>query len=250
MNDFDCFAMSKQGVENEANEDFAWVEPEIGVFGVADGVGGGPGGAQASRTALMSFVEGVRSLEPPCRLDELQLRRILTVVNNNLRHLSTSDPLLSGMGTTLSVAILTGAKGKVVHIGDSRVYLLRAGKLRQITHDHTLVAELLERDHLTAEEAKCFPLRHLLSRCLGTRDSVEPDFAELDLSQDDWLILASDGVTKALSLDQLLAVATAAEIANARDLCERIMLAALAKPPQDDVTAVVVRQQTKCCARV
>lgn len=241
MSSYDWFALSERGPDMDANQDVVLADPETGIFVVADGMGGRPGGAEASRVAAESFLEQVRHLEVSLRTDDYMLRSAVDVVNKKVRSIADTNPLLSGLGTTLSAVILDGTRGKIVHIGDSRVYLFRGNKLEQLTKDHTLVAELMERKHLSVEGARRYPLRHVLSRSLGTRETVEPDINDVALSPNDWLILATDGVTKAFDPDRLCEIVRSEDGGNAEDICRQIMAAVMRQSPDDNATVAVVK---------
>jgi protein phosphatase len=136
---------------------------------------------------------------------------------------------------------MDGGEGKVVHVGDSRVYLFRNKELVQLTRDHTLTAELVERQHISPEGAKRHPLRHMLSRSLGTADQVEPDICDVRLWLGDRLILVTDGLTKSLQTDDLSRVLCESIQRDAEGTCRAIMDAALERGPTDDLTTVVVQ---------
>lgn len=241
MSHFDCFALSEQGAGLETNDDFAALDAERGIFIVADGMGGRPGGARASSVAVNSFLEQMRSMDGPARLEESILRRALARANSEVRSIGAADPLFSGLGTTLSAVVMNGTQGKLVHVGDSRIYLFRDGELRQLTRDHTLAAELLERKHVSPEGARRHPLRHVLSRSLGSQDVVEPDLGDLVLTRSDWLILATDGLTKALAPERLRHLLAAGTAENAEAMCREVMKAAISQNPDDNVTLAVAR---------
>lgn len=238
---WDCFGLSEQSPELETNDDFVFTDAKLGVFIVADGMGGRPGGAAASRVAVTSFIEQVRAVEPAARLEVARLRGAVAKANQDVHSIGESDPLMSGLGTTFSAVVTLGARGKVVHIGDSRVYLFRAGELKQLTRDHTLAAELVERKHLTAEQARRFPMQNMLSRALGTQETVEPDIEDLALKTDDYLILATDGLTKAMDAERLRRLVAASAANKSETLCRELLSAAMTTSPADNVTVVVVR---------
>ena len=244
MSEIECFAISEQGADPDGNDDFVATDPELGMFVIADGMGGRPGGSQASRVATETFLEQMRRLDASSRLDQASLRRAIAITNSKVRSVGEINPLLAGLGTTLSAVLLDGARGKIVHIGDSRIYRFRAGKLEQLTKDHTLVAELVEGNELSLEAARQYPLRHVLSRSVGTQETVEPDIHDLDLAPHDCLILATDGLTDALSDDGLSRVMTERRSEDAETMCKAITEAAISNAPQDNVTVAVVRMTT------
>jgi protein phosphatase len=236
----DCFLISRQGDENATNDDYAAVDINMQTLVVADGMGGRPGGAEASRTATVTFLENVKSAAQS-RIDVATLRSAVAAANRKVRSLSEADPSLSGLGTTLSAVVLSGNKGKIVHVGDSRVYIFGKGGLCQITRDHTLVAELLERKHISPEGAKRYPMRNVLSRCIGPQETVEPDIFDFELRPGDWLLLATDGLSKSLSEDQLRKTLQNSSMTNAERVCGDVMRTAAQHSLMDDATAIVAR---------
>jgi protein phosphatase len=236
---FDCFALGDIADE-DAMEDCHGMAPEKGIFVVADGLGGREGGAQASQTAVASFVERVSQLDAAERLEPVALRQALAGVNRDILARGEEDPSVAGLGTTLSAVVLDASRGRIVHVGDSRIYLFRQGKLRQLTRDHTVTAELVAMERLSLENAKQHPLRGVLSRFLGSPNDWEPDFEELNLAPGDWLGLMTDGVSAVLS-DPLLESLFAEESSKgAESICRRLIGEALERRPPDNVTTVAV----------
>lgn len=241
MLQLDCFAMSVNNDDSDCNEDFTLVQPRAGIFVVADGMGGCPGGGEASRVAARSFCEALQALEPHLRVGRQNLAQAVNTANMNVRAVAQSNPMMTGLGTTLSAVVLQGTRGKIVHVGDSRVYLFRNGHLRQLTEDHTLVAALIERQRITAEEAKQYPLRNVLVRSIGTQETVEPDILDLTVQEGDWLILATDGLAEVLGVDDLSQVIEAEGAGSADKLCHAVITLAKQNDPQDSISLVVVQ---------
>ena len=240
---FDWFSLSEQGRDPHGNEDFALGSPEAGVFVVADGMGGRPGGAQASQIAATSFVDGRRGDRAAVadRRKTETLQDAVAEANTAVRAAARADPALAGMGTTLTAAVLVQNRGRIVHIGDSRAYLFGRGWVQQLTEDHTLAAELVARRYLSEAGAIRFPLRNVLSRAVGARPNVEADLLALALEPDEALLLATDGLFKALPPLALETLLTTAGDPGAEALSRTIVDAALGGDPEDNVTALVVR---------
>lgn len=187
-----------------------------GVLAVADGVGGHQAGERASQMA----VEGVtrllgknsasagRGLSVKQR--EKQLREAAIKINGDV--FAAADTVSSrGMGTTLSIAVVEGKTVSIGHVGDSRVYLQRNGSLKQITPDHSWVAEEIERGTMTREEAARHPRRNLLTRAVGTQPEVEPSTLSVSLEPGDILMLCSDGLHGLVKDDRIAAVLSSKE---------------------------------------
>ncbi|MCY3024358.1 MAG: protein phosphatase 2C domain-containing protein [Planctomycetota bacterium] len=241
MSRYDCYALSEKGAGRKSSGDSMATDARMGIFAVADGVSGHAGGPQASRAAVDSFMGTVRGLSRESRADAAELERAVGAADRDVRAVGAADPSLAGLGTTLSAVVLSGGIGTLVHAGDSRVYQFSAGALRQLTRDHTLLAELIAHNLLTAEQAKTHPLRHMLARSLGGRDAVEADIADVSVQPGDWLILATDGLAEMLSEERLRELLRGNSAGSAQKLCEAIMEAAQARPLKDDTTIVAVR---------
>jgi PPM family protein phosphatase len=237
----DCSLITRQSGEHTANDDFAAIDNELGILVVADGMGGRPGGAQASRVATEAFLEMIRSVPEQSRIEVSNLRNAVSSANRSVRSLADADPSLEGLGTTLSAVVLNDAKGKIVHVGDSRLYLFGDQGLRQLTKDHTLVAELVERRHLSPEGAKRYPLKNMLSRSIGPQETVDADIDDLELAPREWLLLTTDGLTKALGQERLVHILEISTAANAEQLCRDLLDAAVLEEPNDDITIIAAR---------
>jgi serine/threonine protein phosphatase PrpC len=187
---------SDVGLEREENEDAAYAGPRL--LAVADGMGGHAAGEVASAAAI----EALKSLDTDVPAGELlnALARAVRQAGAKLRDMVEADPSLRGMGTTLTGIMWSGSQLGLVHIGDSRAYLLRDGELFQITHDHTLVQSLIDDGRLTPAEAASHPQRSLLLRALGG-PSAEPDLELRDARPGDRYLLCSDGLHGAVATD-------------------------------------------------
>lgn len=174
-----------------------WREPAISrqicVMGVADGMGGHSSGEVASRLAVDTLRNWLKRLETR----ELTLGMVETAfceANQAIWKHASDHEETRGMGTTLTAAFLLGKQVLIGHVGDSRAYLYRNNDLRQLTRDHTLVAEQIRLGNITAEQAKKHPARHILSRAMGVREFVNVDTTLMDLVPNDVFIVCSDGI--------------------------------------------------------
>jgi serine/threonine protein phosphatase PrpC len=179
---------SDTGRKRRHNEDAFVVHPPL--FAVADGMGGAQAGELASRLAAEA-VAGEAG-------DTGGLERVTSLVqaaNRRVYDRSREDSAVSGMGTTLTVALVEDGVVTIGHVGDSRAYMLRDGALEQLTHDHSLVAELVRSGRLTPEEAEQHPQRSVITRALGTDPNVDVDTYSVDARPGDVFLLCSDGLT-------------------------------------------------------
>lgn len=199
-------AATDPGRVRSHNEDALWPRPEgdevargqtAGPFlaAVADGMGGHVGGEIASGLAIEAAVEADGS-----PIDRVQVANAVVVDASRRR------PRLAGMGTTLTLAVFSDEALEIGHIGDSRAYLLREGALEQLTHDHSLVAEMVAAGELRPEDAPAHPFRSVITRALGMETGVPVDRVRRDLLPGDRILLCSDGLTTMLADGQIAAL--------------------------------------------
>ena len=217
------------GRVREGNEDSYLIEPPL--YAVADGMGGHRGGEVASQLAL-------ETIEDLFRKDEGSLVEQVRSANHAVYVQSQEDTAVSGMGTTLTAALVEGSELQLAHVGDSRAYLLRAGSLRQLTADHTLVARMVKTGEITEAEAEVHPHRNVLTRSLGTEADVQVDQDVVGLLDGDRLLLCSDGLTGMVTEDQIKAILeTEPDPQRASD---RLIKAANRAGGIDNITVVVL----------
>ena len=192
---------SDTGLERELNEDAAYAGPRL--LAVADGLGGHAAGEIASAAAI----DTLKELDTDVPAGELlnALESAVHQADAALRDLVEADPSLRGMGTTLTGLMWSGSQLGLVHIGDSRAYLLRDGELFQITHDHTVVQSLIDDGRISAEEAASHPQRSLLLRALDGQSS-EPDLQLREARPGDRYLLCSDGLSSVVPADTIAQV--------------------------------------------
>jgi protein phosphatase len=226
-------ARSDTGLLRPANEDSGYAGPRLLV--VADGVGGHAAGEVASAVAVASLA----TLDEDSPGGDL-LERLSSAVgsaNHHLRDMVAGDPDLKGMGTTLTALLRAGSRFGLVHVGDSRCYLLRGGRLQQITHDHTFVQTLVDEGRITAEEAGHHPQRNLITNSLDGREDIALDLSIREARAGDRYLLCSDGLSSVVSeetIRETLLTETHAEAA-----VTRLVDLALKGGGPDNVTAIV-----------
>ena len=203
------------------------------LWGVADGMGGHNGGETASAGARDGLIEALDGKEPS--IDAL--REGVETVNRRLYEQQLGDASLSGMGTTLSVLWLSDNFVYIGHGGDSRVYLLRDGTLRQMTDDHSLVAELYRLGQLTKEQAANHPMRNVITRAVGTEETVDVDITVEERKKGDLWLVCSDGLHGMVSDQQMTAVLMAK---SPRSAADQLLQMALDAGGRDNVSLVVV----------
>lgn len=222
--------LSDTGSVRESNDDAGYAGPRL--LAVADGFGGGRHAGETAIEALKPLDAGVPGGELLSALEEAAHR-----ARESVSALAASDPALRDVGTTLTAMVWSGSRLGLVHIGDSRAYVLRDGELFQITHDHTVVQSLLDEGRITPEEAASHPQRALLLRAMGGGSAFEPDFALRDARAEDRYLLCSDGLTGVVPAEEIRRV-LASEDDPGTAVRQLVALANRAGGP-DNVTCVV-----------
>lgn len=188
------------GMRRQANEDRYAIVPALGLYLVADGMGGHKAGQTASRLASETAIRAIEAQQGEATVSLAErLRQAVVCANREIFEAAEAKPELSGMGTTFVALLFGPGRLALAHVGDSRAYLLRAGRLRGLTDDHSVVAELVRRREISAAAARHHPQRHVLTRALGVGPRIEPDLAELTPQVEDVFILCSDGLTTHVS---------------------------------------------------
>jgi len=235
-------ALSDAGRVRVANEDAFAVLPDDGLLIVSDGMGGHQAGATASRIVvdvLPAMIEqrlaraGDGRASSPSRI----LRDAIVELSRQVREQSAGRAGLSGMGATVVAVRLHGNRAYVAHMGDSRMYLHRQGRLSLLTHDHSLVALLLRRGEITPDQAKDHPARGKLSRYVGMETEVYPDIRAVHLVQGDRLLLCTDGLTGTVSDQEIAAIL--GQPVEPESACRSLIDAANAAGGRDNITVLV-----------
>ena len=241
-------SLSDVGCQRKNNEDsFGYWEPESdAAFSrcgrlavIADGMGGAEGGQYASRIAVDTVVEvyGDSGFEQD---PHQRLVRAFSEANANVQYKALQNPVLYGMGTTLTAFALVGTHLYYAHVGDSRLLLLRHDSLRQITHDHSLVARLVEQGLVRPEEAENHPQKHVLIAAIGVTESVAPDSScePIAIQSGDVLLLCTDGLWGQVS-NQEIASILAESAPNAA--CRALVALARERGGPDNITVQVAK---------
>jgi serine/threonine protein phosphatase PrpC len=220
------------GLRRQDNEDSAYAGPRL--LAVADGLGGHAGGEVASA----AVIEALRPLDTDVPAGELlsALDHAVRRASNALGDIVRADPSLRGMGTTLTALLWSGSQLGLVHIGDSRAYLVRDGEVFQITHDHTMVQTLLDDGRITPEEAGSHPQRSLLLRALGDFSS-EPDLELREARPGDRYLLSSDGLHEVADPDAVTRVLLT--VADPDQAVTELVALAIAGGGPDNITCIV-----------
>ncbi|MBB6174304.1 protein phosphatase [Nocardiopsis mwathae] len=227
-------AYSDVGCLREGNEDSAYAGPYI--LAVADGMGGHAGGEIASSIAISTLM-ALDDDVPPADEMASSLQQAVDLANSTLAQRVREEPRLENMGTTLTAMLWSGARVALIHVGDSRAYLLRDGEFGQITHDHTLVQTLVDEGKITEEEVATHPQRSLLLRALDGRSQVDPDISISEARVGDRYLLCSDGLSGVVSKETLHETLTSET--NPDAAARRLIDLANRGGGPDNITAVV-----------
>jgi protein phosphatase len=227
-----------------------WAGEQSYGFVVADGMGGHAAGEVASRLALKTIIEHVLATADWIMRDpathgakvEERISEWISAAHAAVREHAALHPRLSGMGTTLTLAISMGPQLFLGHVGDSRAYLMRASRLQALTRDHSLVQSLAAAGVISAEEAATHRMRNVLLRSLGGGDAAA-DVQHLALSNGDQLLLCTDGLTEMVAEPEIARILQAAT--GAQEACEQLVAAALDAGGKDNVTVVLARYEWK-----
>jgi PPM family protein phosphatase len=250
MAGLDFGACSDVGCVRENNEDSYSLAPQMGLFVLADGMGGLAAGEVASRVTVDTIVAHCREAEANSGLPLAGERspgvseasnRLASAARlaNKAVHDTAEKNGATQMGATLEAVRLTGERMSLVHVGDSRVYRLRGNLLEQLTQDHSFVAEQVRLGRMTAEEAEASKMRNVLVRALGIDAEVELDVSEELVTPGDTILLCSDGLTRELSDAQIAALLAKSE--SAKKTASRLIDLAKQAGGGDNITAIVVR---------
>jgi protein phosphatase len=242
------------GRKRPHNEDAYLLLPEEQLYCVADGMGGHASGEVASRLAVEEMAEFFRltgrdeeatwpfKLDPARSYDENRLVTAVKLANLRIHERAQTDARLRGMGTTLVATSFPkgGSTLLVGHVGDSRVYLYRAGLLRQVTEDHSLLNDYLRTKRLTPEEVQAFPHKNVIVRALGMKPSVEVDLIREELRDGDLVLLCCDGLSGMVP-DARIADILRASRGDLRLAAQTLVDAANAAGGIDNITCVLVQ---------
>ena len=246
-----AYGQSDVGRVRSSNEDAWGVFPDLQFFVVADGMGGHAAGEIASHMAVDTMRDFIQSsIQPaevtwPADVDQnlpLPIRRLVTagkLANEKIYQASRADSKLGGMGTTMVSVLVDQETAHVAHVGDSRAYLIRNGKIQQMTQDHSLINDYISQGLLKIEEAGQHPLKHVITRALGSNLKVDVAVNTVPLGYGDVFVLCSDGLSNLLTEEEIRT--------NCLDLlpdtpaaCRRLIDLANKKGGEDNITVVLI----------
>ena len=238
-------AGTDRGLVREINEDsynlIAGDEGSPCAFIIADGMGGHSCGEIASRMAV-DYISGVitgdsaRLLSAENREDEL--RRLVLEANTMVYHQSLEQPETKGMGTTLTMALVEKEIVTAAHVGDSRLYLIRSGEIRQLTEDHSYIEEMVKKGSMTRKEAENHPRKNVITRAVGCSEELEVDTLSITMKLGDILIFCTDGLTNMIGEDE---IADTVQRNDPEAACQLLIKAANRQGGEDNITVIVIK---------
>lgn len=234
------FGQTNIGLVRSSNQDaFAVGEFESGtVWAVlCDGMGGASGGDIASKMAVEAISERIKDYyDDNMKTSSVAnlLESAINFANIKIFDLAREDETLLGMGTTVVAAILRKNEVMISHAGDSRAYIIN-DEIRQITTDHSIVQEMLDRGDITEDEAKHHPIKNYITRALGVKDIINVDFTSEDFNENDILLLCSDGLSNFVEPEYLKETVITAD----PDICEKLIDTANTNGGRDNITVVI-----------
>ena len=239
-----AFGMTDVGRRRESNEDDLLIEQDLGLYAVADGMGGHAAGEIASHLAIETLSEMLRGEGQARALSDAEgagawLRDAMAEANRRIHESIRLHEERRGMGTTVVALLQLGDEAVIGHVGDSRVYLLRRDELHRMTSDHSWVNEQVKLGLMSDDTAQRHPMRNIVTRALGSRPDVAVDLASAEIQAGDVFILCSDGLNTMLSDDEIHEVALARRD-DPEATCKELIASANRHGGEDNVTVIAV----------
>lgn len=235
------FSITDTGVTREMNQDYYFAtDTNLGnlpnLFIVADGMGGHKAGDYASRHTIERVVASIsrNSSEEPVTI----IQEAISKANELLVAESNEDETKSGMGTTLVIATLVGDKLIVANVGDSRLYVI-SDMVRQITRDHSLVDEMVRLGELNPSEARSHPDKNIITRAIGAQKNVKADFFEVELAEDDYVLMCTDGLTNMVRDEEILDIVRSEKEPEA--IAHKLVRTANDNGGRDNITVTIIK---------
>lgn len=225
------------------NEDCldVYEDEDKGVYVIADGMGGYNAGEIASSIAVRETINYIKALDKI--VDGANaIETAIELSNSNIYHMSVKNENLKGMGTTITACLLTNGIMYIGHVGDSSCYIIKDNVINKVTKDHSLVQQLLDSGSISEEEALVHPNKNIITRALGTNANVKVDLFKLDLKDIDKVVLCTDGLTNAVTQQEILNIITYYDNDTA---CEKLVELSKEKGGRDNISVIVFEGEGK-----
>jgi protein phosphatase len=240
----EAFGLSDIGLVRQNNEDVWELLPDLGFFILADGMGGHQAGEVASREAVDALCRLMRKKICPIK-EKISLEKLRELLAKAIQHVNLfvykmgrTEQGLWGMGTTLCCLLFAQNLLVHAHVGDSRIYCLRNGKLQQLTEDHSLLRELVSQGQLSDEQATDFMYKNIITKAIGTESRVEPTVKIKEIETNDLYLMCSDGLSDLLTMQEIESILVRAS--SPQEATEILVATANLKGGQDNITVVLV----------
>ena len=244
--------ISDVGLKRDGNEDSFSTDDSLGLYIVADGMGGHLAGEVASRIAVEMINKSFQKwVEEEAKADELfgkhdsslslkgnYILSSIKLANKVVYEMAMEYKQYHGMGTTVAILLVTPTLIIVANVGDSRIYMVRDGELERLSKDHTIVTEQVEMGMMTEEEAATSPMKHILTRNFGSAENVEPDIFELEPYNNDRFVLCSDGLTDLVNDEEIFEMTQGED--DPESLCRKFIDTVLSRGAHDNTTVISV----------
>ena len=230
------------------NEDNFGFDSRYGIFVVCDGMGGQAAGEVASKMGVDILLDYFRKQPPADSAAAVQgqkksgadmLAGAIQLANRTIFHAGQEQNGRNGMGSTIVAALVRGNSLAIAHVGDSRIYLVRQGSIHQLTQDHSLVMEQVRRGYITLEQAEKSEIQNIILRALGSEEAVEVDSEELVALPDDLLLMTSDGLTRHVKDEEILAIVQ--DSRGPEQACGELVETARRRGGEDNITCLLIR---------
>ncbi len=233
-------AQSDIGMVRKENQDAFWihqVDDNTVIAVVCDGMGGARGGQQASTMAVEAVRKSFLTLLPSGQIDSV-FQQAIELSNQYVYRKAYDDPALTGMGTTMVLALVKDGVAYLANVGDSRGYHIKNGSISQVTKDHSAVQELVDSGHLTERQAKLHPNKNIITRAIGIEEDVAFDFFQVEVEAGDVLLLCSDGLSNHVDENEIQFEIAGGEFAL---LPKRLIDLANSRGGDDNITVAAIR---------
>ncbi|MBU6153190.1 MAG: Stp1/IreP family PP2C-type Ser/Thr phosphatase [Bdellovibrionales bacterium] len=241
-----CALLSDIGLKRKQNQDTGLAEPDLGLFMVADGMGGHQGGEIASQLCVEKVAEHVRaSTDKSDSSDSLILQQSIQIANQAIYERASKEPQLEGMGTTATILKISDHEATILQVGDSRAYLWNEDGIWQISKDHSLVQEKLRAGLITREQLKSDDMKNVITRSVGYEPNVRGEIFKIEVRPGDGFLLCSDGLSGPVEDHVMHEILMDGEKRSLPllDAAERLVHAANSNGGDDNVTVLLVKAQ-------
>lgn len=207
---------------------------------VCDGMGGVSGGSVASDIAIKAIVEDINN-KFNIKMTNNEIKQLcfdaINIANSIVYEISSKEKALSGMGTTVVLTIIIENIAHIVHIGDSRAYLIKNNEVKQLTRDHSFVQEMVDLGKLTKQDAKTHPKKNIITRALGVSKHIEAEYTNIEFEENDVLLICTDGLINHINEDEFINLIVVNDLQRT---CDKLVELALDRGGNDNITLVLL----------